>query len=76
MISQKRMAFHNPVVPFPHTMLSPGSCQAVRIETLLSRPVERVAVTPEWRTENELKQVRYERDRAAWRREVDAVEVD
>jgi hypothetical protein len=66
------MAFKKSTVS-PPCIVEPGSCQAVRIEAALSLPVERVPVTPEWIEQNQLKQLRYERDRAAWRKLVGTV---
>ena len=60
---QKRMAFQSSTIPFPPTHLNPGSCQAVSIETLLAKPVERVPVTPGWLAENAAKQRAYEQSR-------------
>lgn len=39
----------------------------------LSRPVERVELTAEWRAEQEAKQREYQRTRRQWREEVDIV---
>jgi hypothetical protein len=47
----------------------------VRIAAMLDRPVLRVEVTPEWRRENDLKQLRYEARRAAWLKKVGTAEV-
>jgi hypothetical protein len=53
------MAFVNTTIS-PSTELDPGSCQAVPIETVLARPINRVSVTPEWIAENDAKQRAYE----------------
>jgi hypothetical protein len=67
------MAFLNPIV-FPPNELQPGSCQAVRIKTAMSGPVERCPVTPEWCAENERKQLAFEAQRAKRRKELGVVD--
>jgi hypothetical protein len=62
---QKRMAFLNSHVPFPPTILSPGSCQAVRIASTVNKPVVKMTMT---REESELKQLAYERERALYQK--------
>jgi hypothetical protein len=71
---QKRTVFRSSVIPFPPMRLDPGSCQAVRIEKLLSKPAQRVKVTPEWIAENEAKQKAYEENRAARRKELGVID--
>ena len=63
------MAFRSSVIPFPPMRLEPGSCQAARIYASLDKPIVRVEVTPEWREQNELKRLAYERERALWRKQ-------
>ncbi|HEX3747608.1 MAG TPA: hypothetical protein VHW09_26920 [Bryobacteraceae bacterium] len=67
MNSQKRLAFRSSTVSFP-TEIDAGSCQAARIEAAMSKPVLRVAVTPEWLAENAVKQLAYEEKFRAWRK--------
>ena len=54
------MAFCDSTVSAPQ-FLESGSCQASRIDALLFRPLNRQAVTPEWREKNQLKQLAYDR---------------
>lgn len=57
-------AFQSSTVSLP-TVIEPGSCQAVRIEASLPKPVMRMTMT---REEADLKQLAYEGKRAAWRK--------
>ena len=68
------MVFGKSEIPFPPTHLTPGSCQAVRIEAALSRPLERHAITPEWREQNERRQLAYEVERRRHRKEIGIVD--
>ena len=71
---QKRKGFSNSSFPFPPTRLDPGSCQAARIDALLSKPVNRVPATPEWLAENQAKQRAYEERFRARQKEIGLVE--
>jgi hypothetical protein len=60
------MQFKLSIVSAP-SPLSPGSCQAVRIATLLARQSAPMTMT---REESELKQLAYERERALRRKQL------
>jgi hypothetical protein len=51
----------------PPSIVEPGSCQAERIHADLTRPFDRVPVTPEWLADIEAKQKAYESTRRGWR---------
>ena len=63
------MEFTKSSISLPQSFI-PGSCQAERLHIVLSRPVTRITTT---REEFELKQLAYERKRAAWRKKIGLV---
>jgi len=50
----------------PPSILDPGSCQAVRVAAILDRPAVKMTMTVE---EAQRKQLAYEVQRAAWRKQ-------